>query len=152
MNRLVLSAALVLAVACGGGRSVSAGGDVGPPVFSPNDVVSQFMQAVADSNLTRMGQLWGTARGSAAVVGEPVRWREQVAVMQLYLRGGSSRVVSNMPGTGPGERRQLTLELERGGCVKQVPFTVLRLQNSSWLVVNVDINQAGNPARPCGVT
>jgi len=121
-------------------------------VLSPNDVVSQFMQAVADSNLTRMGQLWGTARGSAAVVGEPVRWREHVAVMQLYLRGGSSRVVSNMPGTGPGERRQLTLELERGGCVKQVPFTVLRLQDSSWLVVNVDINQAGNPARPCGVT
>ena len=152
MNRLVLPAVLVLAAACGGGRSALTPGDAGPPVLSANEVVGQFMQAVADSNLTRMGQLWGDAKGPAASTGAPARWREHVAVMQLYLRGGSSRVVSNVPGTGPGERRQLTLELERGGCVKQVPFTVLRLQDASWVVVNVDINQAGNPARPCGVT
>ncbi|MDZ4673393.1 MAG: hypothetical protein SGI84_03000 [Gemmatimonadota bacterium] len=151
MKRCVLFSALLLAAACGGSRPMPAG-DAGTPVASPTEVVTEFMQSVADSNLTRMGQLWGTARGSAAVTGEPARWREQVVVMQLYLRGGTSRVTGNVAGMGAADRRDITLELVRGGCTKQIPFTVLRLAGGGWLVTNVDISRAGNPARPCGVS
>ena len=153
MKRLLVSGALLLAAACGGSGSLPAPvTDAGSPVSSPDAVVTEFMQSVADSNLTRMGQLWGTARGSAAVTGEPVRWREQVIVMQLWLQGGTSRITGNVPAMGAADRRDITLELVRGGCVKQIPFTVLRLASGAWLVTNVDISQAGNPARPCGVS
>lgn len=152
MKRLLLPSLLLLAAACGGGNRPGPTTDAGALVASPDQVVTEFMQAVADSNLTRMGQLWGTARGSAAVTGEPVRWREQVLVMQLYLRGGSSRVTGNVATMGAADRREITLELVRGGCTKQIPFTVLRLASGGWLVANVDISQAGNPARPCGVS
>ncbi|MCL4865884.1 MAG: hypothetical protein KJZ47_08330, partial [Gemmatimonadales bacterium] len=146
--------ALLLAAACGGSRAMPLvdAGSPGAPVLSATDVVTEFMQSVADSNLTRMGQLWGTARGPAAVTGEPARWREHVVVMQLYLRGGTSRVIGNVATMGSADRRDITIELDRGGCTKQVPFTVLRQASGAWLVTNVDISQAGNPARPCGVS
>lgn len=154
MKRQFVPGLLLLAAACGGGGGTVPAPvmDAGSPVSSPTEVVTEFMKAVADSNLTRMGQLWGTARGSAAVTGEPVRWREQVIVMQLWLHGGTSRITGNVPAMGAADRRDITLELERGGCLKQVPFTVIRLASGSWLVANVDISQAGNPARPCGVS
>ena len=30
-----------------------------------------------------------------------------------------------------------------------IPFTVLRLGDGSWIVNQVDLTTAGNPARPC---
>jgi hypothetical protein len=150
MKRLLFPAILLVLAACGGGRSTSAE-TMGTPVLSPTDVVTEFMQAVADSNLTRMGQLWGGAAGSAATTGTPPRWREQIVVMQLYLRGGTSRIIGNVASPAGPDRRDITIELERGGCTKQVPFTVHRMASEEWLIASVDINQAGNPARPCGV-
>ncbi len=149
MKRLAPVALLLLAAACGGGRAAPSESP-GPVAASATGVVEEFMQAVADSNLTRMGQLWGTTSGSAAATRQPPRWREQVVVMQAYLRGGTFRVIGNVD-TAEGEgRRQVTIELDRGGCTKQIPFVVVRLAVGTWLVSNVDISQAGNPARPCG--
>lgn len=148
----VLSAGvlLVLAAACGGGRTAPMEGP-GPVMASATQVVDEFMLAVADSNLTRMSQLWGTTRGSAAMTGEPADWQRRMIVTQLYLRGGTHKLSGNIS-LGSDDRRQVTLEFDRGGCTKQVPFTVARLNSGSWLVIGVDISAAGNPARPCGVT
>ncbi len=152
MKGLLPVALLVLVAACGGSRGAAVDSP-GPTAAAPTSgaAVEQFMQAVVDSNLIRMGQLWGTTSGSAAATGQPPRWREQVVVMQAYLKGGTFRVIGNVD-TAEGEgRRQVTIELDRGGCTKQIPFTVVRLGSGNWLVVNVDISAAGNPARPCAV-
>jgi hypothetical protein len=33
--------------------------------------------------------------------------------------------------------------------VKQIPAIVTRARSGGWLVENIDISAAGNPARPC---
>jgi hypothetical protein len=69
--------------------------------------------------------------------------------MQTYLRGDSSRVVTDVPVSGSDNQRRVIVALYRPGCVKQIPAIVTRTKSGSWLVENVDISTAGNPARPC---
>ena len=62
---LVSAAALV--TACGGGGK-------GPEVAAEASSVQAaqaFMRAARDSNLTRMGQLWGTSHGAAGITHKP---------------------------------------------------------------------------------
>ena len=144
--RPVLLAGLA-ALACGGGTSI-AGGPV-EPATSASQAVTMFMRAAADSNLTRMAELWGSTDGPAARTGKPEGWEKRVIVMQAYLRGDSTRVVSDVPVAGSDSQRRVIVELYRPGCVKQIRATVTRSRSGGWLVENVDVSEAGNPARPC---
>ncbi len=118
-------------------------------VAAPSAVASAFLQAVADSSFTQMGDLWGTSDGSAVASGKPANWLQRVAVMHAYLKGGQTKVVGESPGAAKGPRRVLLIELTRDGCVKTVPFTMIRTKNGSWLVNAVDLNAAGVPGRSC---
>lgn len=143
MRRLALAMVVVFA-ACTRTKVMSVG-----PSAAPAVVAAAFMQAVADGNLEHMAQLWGTNKGPAAVTGSPSDYQRRIAVIQLYLRGSTHRVVGDGPVPGGGDRRLVTLELTRGGCVRQVPFTMIRTKDGTWLVNAVDLNAAGNPAQPC---
>jgi hypothetical protein len=113
-------------------------------------VAAAFMRAVADSNFTQMGALWGTGRGPAATTNSPSNWAQRIAVMHSYLKGGTARVLSEAdPSLTRDDRREVLVELTRGGCVKTVPFTMIRTRDGSWLVNAVDLNAAGVPGRPC---
>jgi len=142
MRQILLSAAL-LGSACGG-RVSSAPAE---PVGSSTQVMTDFLRAARDSSLTRMAELWGTARGPASQT-RPAGYEKRVAVMQVYLRGDSTRVVSDEPVPGDESHRRIQLALYRGTCVKQLPATMVRAKKR-WLVSSVDLSQAGNPARPC---
>ncbi|HSE51764.1 MAG TPA: hypothetical protein VLB00_06225 [Gemmatimonadales bacterium] len=135
------------ALACGGGTSI-AGGPV-QPATSASQAMTTFMRAAADSNLARMAELWGSADGPAARTGQPPEWEKRVIIMQAYLRGDSSRVVTDVPVSGSDSQRRVIVALYRAGCVKQIPAVVTRAKSGGWLVENVDISAAGNPARPC---
>ena len=137
---------VIAAAACGGSQRSQPGA---PAPESPGAAVEAFMSAVADSNLTQLGMLWGTPRGPAAVTNLP-EWQRRLVVIQAYLQGGSGRVIGDSP-TSSGDRRTVTFELTRGGCTKAVPFTTIRLNSGTWLVSDIDLSAAGNPARPCGV-
>lgn len=137
-----------LAGACGGAQ---ASGPPGVPAPAPTAAaaVTDFMQAVADSNLTAMADLWGTERGSALQTGQPRDYQRRVIIMQSYLRGGTGRIVSEVD--TPEGRKLITLELSRGrGCTKLVPFTVIR-QGKRWLISAIELDAAGVPGKPCGV-
>lgn len=116
---------------------------------APAAVAAAFMQAVADSNFAQMGELWGNAKGAAAVTREPANWVQRVAVMHAYLRGGTARVVGENPGFARDDRRQVVVALTRDGCTKNVPFTMILTRQGTWLVNNIDLNAAGVPGRPC---
>lgn len=121
----------------------------GPGTGAPSAVTSAFMQAVADSNLTQMGALWGTTKGPASTTNVPSNWMQRVSVIQAYLRGGTAKVVGeNLVGSST-DRRVVSVELTRSGCTKTVPFTLIRLKDGAWLVNSVDLNAAGVPGRPC---
>ena len=146
---MIKARALVLAVlvaACGGGSGPS----TVTPTTSGRGAVDAFMQAVADSNLTQMANLWGTAAGPAGKTKQPADWERRVAIMQAYLQNESHRVVSDGPASpGSADRRAVQVEIRRQLCTWVVPFTAIKLGDGSWIVNQVDLTAAGNPARPC---
>ena len=138
---LITAAALV---GCGGGSTGSV-----PAEMSPPDVVRAFMRAVADSDLVRMGDLWGSNRGPANVTRFPPEYPRRLAIIQAWLRGSDSiRVVSDMPVQGSSNERTVVIAYHRAGCVKQIPLTTVR-SGKQWLVSSIDVGMAGNPAKPC---
>jgi hypothetical protein len=106
------------------------------------------MEAVADSNLAKMASLWGTANGSASKTNQPPDWRRRIVIMQAYLRNDSFRITSDV--AEPNEnRRAQQVEIKRKTCRWSVPFVTVKARDGSWLVTQVDLAAAGNPARPC---
>jgi hypothetical protein len=135
--------AAVFIAACGGSGSPAPA----QPVTSAATVVQNFMKAVADSNLATMGALWGTAAGPAAKTNLPPDWYRRVAIMQAYLKNDSFRVTADVPQNDPN-RRDLQVQLKRQTCTWSVPFVAIK-SGSGWLINQVDLTAAGNPARPC---
>jgi hypothetical protein len=105
------------------------------------------MQAVADSNLDKMASLWGTASGPAAKTKQPRDYQRRIAVMRAYLRNDSFRVTSDVPQAA--DRRALQVQIRRQVCTWNVPFVAIKTADGSWVVNQVDLTAAGNPARPC---
>lgn len=147
MARSLAAAGWLMMVACSSTKVET----VGPaPMGGPSAVAAAFMQAVADSNLAQMGQLWGTARGPAATTNNPPNWAQRVIVMHAYLKGGTARVIGETnPAVTGGDRREVTVELHRAGCVKAVPFSLIRTRDGAWIINAIDLNAAGVPGRPC---
>jgi len=133
--------AFTIALAACGGKPGPVNVDAGPTA-----VVDQFMQAVADSNLNRMAQLWGTTRGSAAETGQPADYQRRIAIIWAYLRGSTVRVLGEVERTS--DRSVLAVDLRRSGCRYRVPFTMVRA-SGGWLVNAIDLAQVGVPGRPC---
>jgi hypothetical protein len=133
-----------LVVACG------APGATAPvkPASTAAGAVRGFMQAVADSNLTGMASLWGTAGGSAAKTGQPQDYQRRIVIMQAYLRNDAFKLLSDSPETTEN-RRALQVEIKRQACAWTVPFVAVKTGDGTWIVNQVDLTAAGNPARPC---
>jgi hypothetical protein len=134
--------AALLVVACGGGSTAEVA-----PSKSASGAVQAFMQAVADSNLMKMAALWGTSRGPASKTRQPSDYERRLAIMQSYLRNDSYRLTSDLPETAA--RRAVQVEIRRQTCTWNVPFVAIKTGDGSWLVNQVDLTAAGNPARPC---
>jgi hypothetical protein len=138
-----VAVALVLAACAGAGSPSTAAA----PAASAERTVQDFLRAVTDSNLTKMAQLWGSAKGPAATTHEPADYERRIVIMQAFLRGAEYRIMSNDPAPEPGQRI-LQVEVKREHCDKTVPFTVLQTGNT-WLVNKVDLSAAGSPGRAC---
>jgi hypothetical protein len=118
------------------------------PTNSAKGAVESFMQAVADSNLARMANFWGSSAGPAARTRQPPDYERRIAIMHAYLRNESHRIVSDSPGEG-GARHALQVEIRRQLCSWVVPFTAIKLGDGTWIVSQVDVTAAGNPAQAC---
>jgi hypothetical protein len=129
---------------CSGGSSPA----TVAPSNSAKGAVERFMQAVADSNLSQMAALWGTSAGAASRTGQPPDFERRIAIMQAYLRNESHRIVSDAP-EGGDARHGLQVEIRRQLCSWVVPFTAIKLGDGTWIVSQVDLTAAGNPAQPC---
>jgi hypothetical protein len=135
--------AAVLA-ACGGASTPA----TVAPTNSAKGAVESFMQAVADSNLTQMANFWGSAAGPAGRTRQPPDYERRIAIMHAYLRNESHRIVSDTPEGGEA-RHALQVEIRRQLCSWVVPFTATRLGDGTWIVSQVDLTAAGNPAQAC---
>jgi len=120
-----------------------------PPSPSPESAVETFLTSVADSNLAKMAQFWGTAKGSAAETKEPSDYLKRIEVMQVYLRHNSFEIASTRPSQDGDDARDILVDLQRGTCVRQVPVQVVRTRASRWIIRNIDLTALGNPLAPC---
>lgn len=141
----VLTFGALFLAACGGGTGTQAAA----PLPSAEAAVREFVAAATDSNIARMAQAWGTANGAAAVTGQPAQWEQRLRVVQVYLRGGTWRVLNSTQGTGAEDTRVVMMQFTRGTCVKSIPFGTIRTSRGGWLVSEVDVSAAGNPVNPC---
>lgn len=143
MTKLRWFAAALLLMSCGGSSSSAPT----QPSGSAAGAVQGFMKAVADSNLAKMATFWGTASGPASKTRQPPDWQRRIAIMQAYLRNDSFRVTADVPGSDLNHR-DLQVEIRRQTCTWSVPVVAVK-SGEGWLVTQIDISAAGNPARGC---
>lgn len=143
-NRWWCAAALALAACSSGGGAAS---EV-HPARTADATVQSFMKAVADSNLATMAELWGTARGPASKTRQPPDYERRIAVMRAYLNHDDFRILSNNA-DGVDTRRAMQVQIRRQACTWDIPFTVIQLADGTWIINQVDLASAGNPAKPC---
>lgn len=133
----------VLVVACGSSPTTVA------PSPGPEYAVQEFMAAVADSNLPKMAEYWGTAKGSAAETGNPPDYPKRVEVIQLWLRGYSYRILASTPVDASRSAQSMEIEMLKGDCRKQVPFLAVKASGDRWVIQSIDLNAVGSPMMPC---
>jgi len=132
--------------------SLACGGAPQPPApQSLNETLAQFMSAVKANDLQRLGHLWGSERGPAASWMKPDDLQQRLTVIQKYLNHQGYRVVEGpLAVAGKDEMRTYRVELQRAsGCGVVLPIDLVRAKSGSWLVLDVHLDVAGNPASPC---
>jgi hypothetical protein len=140
-----------LAVLVGLGLLACGGGGRPPVPQSLPETLAQFMAAVKASDLKRMGALWGTERGPAGDWMKPAELNQRLTVIQKYLDHAGYRVLEG-PLAIPGQNneRSFRVELRRAnGCTVVLPIDLIRAKKNTWLVVDVHLDTAGNPASAC---
>jgi hypothetical protein len=142
--RLVVLVALG-SLACGGGGSRT------PAPQSLNETLAQFLSAAKANDGKRMATLWGTERGPAADWMKAEELTQRVAVIQRYLNHAGYRVVEGpLPVPGQDNQRTFRVELQRAnGCNVVLPIDLVRAKSGTWLVLDVHLGVAGNPAAGC---
>ena len=143
MNKSWMVGALLL-VSCGGQKTSTLA-----PSPGPEYAVQEFMAAVADSNLPKMAEYWGTAKGSAAAIGSPPDYPKRIEVIQLWLRGYSYRILASTPTDASRVAQEMQVELVKGACRKHVPFLAVKTGSSRWVIQSIDLNAVGSPMIPC---
>jgi hypothetical protein len=125
-----------------------------PLPADPDAAVVSFLGAVRAEDLDTMGQLWGTAGGPASTRMDREELEQRLTIMKVYLEHEEYSIIPGMRDPTielrQGERL-VTVRLTRRGCTPTVPFTVTPYQ-AGWLIRDVKLEAAGNPARTCPVT
>jgi hypothetical protein len=133
-----------LTLACGRSATYTAPAE-------PEAAVRAFMHAVQANSMVGMGELWGTRRGPA------IRWmnreemEKRLIVIRTYLDHEQFDLLGPSvpaPGRADADVRLLQVRIVRRGCTPTVPITVVR-HGSGWLVNEINLEAAGNPARSC---
>lgn len=113
--------------------------------------VEEFMQAASDSNLTRMAQLFGTDRGSAARTRQPEDYARRMVVMQAMLGGITVRANAETA-TADRDLKVVTTEIARGNCRITVPVRAVKAREG-WLVLGFEVQDIWDGVnRPCEAT
>jgi len=112
---------------------------------SAADAVKQFMRALTDSNLTRMGELFGNAKGPV-VKTRPEGYEKKIVIMQLTLHGVVATTLGDVP--GKNNMRRVTTQLSNHGCKVTIPIDVVKAPEG-WLVWGFDLQAAQEVNKPC---
>lgn len=149
-SRSLISAVAVLgALGCGKKEAATR-----PMPADPDATVVSFLTAVRAEDLDAMADLWGSSDGPARENMDREELEQRLTIVKIYLSHEEYTIV---PGARdptielrPGERLVM-VRLTRKGCTPTVPFTLTPYRNA-WLIRDIKLQAAGNPARTCAVT
>jgi len=144
---------MLLALACGGGPGSAVPADVAP---TPEAAVRNFMQAVADSNITRMGRYWGTSRGPASLTHQPSDYVRRLEVTQAFLRQSPFRILGSSTEPDQPDRRAVQVEFTRTdldgkSCARVTSMSAIRT-GDGWIITAIDLTTVGTPGRSCAAS
>lgn len=141
----VLFPILILATSACGGKRVD---PAGLPT-EPEAAVREFMAGVRANDLVVMGGVWGSNKGPASAWMPADELQKRLTVIRSYLTHATWDLEPGgaLPGHSSSERI-VRVRLNRDGCAPVVPFTTLQYRGR-WIVSAIDLDAAGNPARPC---
>lgn len=112
-----------------------------------SQAVEEYIRAASDSNLVRMGQLFGTDKGS--LMGRRVDGTDKrMMIIQAYLHGVKVRALTEVKGA-KGNERIVTTEIARGPCKVVLPVTAVESGKEGWLVRNLDLDAARKVNESC---
>jgi hypothetical protein len=131
-------------------------GQVAPQ--TAQDALGKFMDAVKAKDLTRMGELWGTARGPASTYMEGDHLKRQLTTIQIYLDHKGYRVIEGPLPTPPfnptyknipplDRLRDFRVELQRADCNTVFPMTMVQTNQGGWIVYDVHLEALTTPGR-----
>jgi hypothetical protein len=122
-----------------------------PAPQSLQQTLAAFMTAVKANDLDRMKNLWGSERGPASGYMDAEYLHRSLTVFQIYLNHTDYRVLEGpLPVQGKDRLRTFHVELQRPtGCRVVVPIDLVRANSGSWLVNDIHLEAAGNPAQAC---
>ncbi|HEY3934079.1 MAG TPA: hypothetical protein VGL65_05620 [Gemmatimonadales bacterium] len=112
---------------------------------SPSAAAVGLMNAIADSNLTRMSELFGNTKGPVAKT-RPTGYEKKLVIMQAMLRGVHATARGDVP-TKDGVHA-VTTELEHNGCKATISINTVH-SSTGWLVHDFDLEQASKINQPC---
>ena len=124
------------------------------PSGGPTMVAAAFMQAVADSNITRMGRYWGTSRGPASRTRQPSDYVQRLGITQAFLRRSPFRILRSDPDANQQDRQTITVEFTRTdldgkSCARVTSIGVIRTGDLGWIITRIDLTDVGTPGRAC---
>jgi hypothetical protein len=126
--------------------AIAQNAEQGAPTASA--AVEEFMRAASDSNLTRMAQLFGTNRGSAARTRKPDDFAKRMVLIQAQLHGVTVRANAETA-TEDSDRKVVTTEFARGNCKVTVPVRAVKAREG-WLVLGFEVQDVWEGVnRPC---
>ncbi|KPK56080.1 MAG: hypothetical protein AMS21_12995 [Gemmatimonas sp. SG8_38_2] len=129
----------------------SQGGSSSPVPANPEATVISFLSAVRAQNMNDMAALWGSSAGPAADRLDSQTLEQRLTVMRIYLEHEEYTIVprpSDVIVELEAGEQAVFVRLVRKGCTPVVPF-ILAPYRGGWLVRNIDLERAGNPARRC---
>ena len=116
---------------------------------NPEAAVRAFLNAVKSNSILGMRDLWGTERGPAAGYMNSREVEQRLTVIRTFLEHEKFEFDQpNAVDPSNSQQRIVRVRLTRKGCMPVVPFTTVPWK-SGWLVKNIDLSAAGNPARAC---
>jgi hypothetical protein len=113
---------------------------------TPQAAVEEFMRALADSNLTRMADRFGTTSGPWSKT-RPKGYEKQLIIMQAFLRGVHAKALGDVAAS-KGSMRTVTTQLSNNGCSVTIPINVLKYKDA-WLVHDYDQVEGRKINQPC---
>ena len=80
---------------------------------------------------------------------QPPDYERRIAVMQAYLSHDDYRILSDAAGRLRGRHADAGPDPAARPAPGTIPFTVIQMTDGTWIINQVDLAAAGNPARPC---